>query len=193
MGGFVRVVPDDVSVRLRRQGAARCVDGAPRESQIRVADMKSYSELLRDPRWQRKRLEIMARDEFSCRYCQDGESTLNVHHLCYLKGADPWDYQDGELLTLCEQCHKNWHHDKKLIDEIIALWGEGPTELVVVCAATTAAYHDRWSGGPVGGSSAVIDIRSLDPILYDAIYSAMQRVFIKRLKNAKQNTQIRAA
>lgn len=43
----------------------------------------TYYEMLKDPRWQKKRLEIMERDEFACRDCGDKESTLNVHHTYY--------------------------------------------------------------------------------------------------------------
>lgn len=69
----------------------------------------SYSEKLRDPRWQKKRLEIMQRDEFKCQECADTESTLHVHHARYLKHRDPWEYDDALLVTLCEACHGKLH------------------------------------------------------------------------------------
>ena len=67
---------------------------------------KSYAEKLRDPRWQKKRLEILERDEWMCQRCQDSENTLHVHHLRYFVGKDPWDYDDRLLITLCESCHE---------------------------------------------------------------------------------------
>lgn len=70
---------------------------------------KSYGELLRDPRWQRKRLEILNRADFSCETCGDTESTLNVHHKIYRRGAKPWEYTDAELTALCEPCHLEHH------------------------------------------------------------------------------------
>jgi len=73
--------------------------------------MSEYSEKLKDPRWQRKRLEIMQRDEFACNSCGDTDSTLNVHHKTYRKGADPWDYDDENFSTLCQSCHKSIHAD----------------------------------------------------------------------------------
>lgn len=72
-----------------------------------MAERKPYWELLRDPRWQKKRLEIMERDDFTCHNCGDYESTLNVHHGYYAKGKMPWDYPSESLRTLCETCHKN--------------------------------------------------------------------------------------
>lgn len=68
---------------------------------------KSYSEKLKDPRWQKKRLVILERDEFTCQSCFDSESTLNIHHKVYNKGKDPWDIDDCCLITLCEHCHEN--------------------------------------------------------------------------------------
>lgn len=70
----------------------------------------TYGELLRDPRWQRKRLEIMNRADFACEECGDKTTTLNVHHKIYLKGAKPWEYENVELECLCETCHEATHH-----------------------------------------------------------------------------------
>jgi 5-methylcytosine-specific restriction endonuclease McrA len=65
-----------------------------------------YSEKLKDPRWQKQRLEIFARDGWKCGVCQSTENTLNVHHVGYQKGKDPWGYRNDELVTLCEPCHR---------------------------------------------------------------------------------------
>lgn len=71
--------------------------------------MATYSQKLKDPRWQKKRLEILSRDKFTCQACADSESTLHVHHLFYVRGVDPWDYEDFALVTLCESCHASEH------------------------------------------------------------------------------------
>ena len=78
--------------------------------------MSNYKEKFKDPRWQKKRLEILNRDQWRCLECWSEEKTLNVHHLIYLRGADPWEAHDGFLLTLCEDCHKDilkYEYDKK--------------------------------------------------------------------------------
>ncbi len=67
---------------------------------------KKYSEKLKDPRWQRMRLEILNRDDFTCQICYDKESTLHVHHKLYKRGAEPWEYEPDLLVTLCEDCHE---------------------------------------------------------------------------------------
>lgn len=51
----------------------------------------SYSEKLKHPLWQKKRLEIMQRDDFMCQSCGENDKTLNVHHLKYLKNHEIWD------------------------------------------------------------------------------------------------------
>lgn len=63
----------------------------------------SYSELLKDPRWQKRRLEVMNQDNFTCQWCGDKETTLNVHHFKYT--GKPWEAPDGDLITICEDCH----------------------------------------------------------------------------------------
>jgi len=66
---------------------------------------EEYSQKLRDPRWQKKRLHIMERDDWTCQKCFDADSTLVVHHRRYLPDKEPWDYPDYLLITLCEECH----------------------------------------------------------------------------------------
>lgn len=66
--------------------------------------MKSYSEKLKHPKWQKKRLDILNRDEFKCKQCGSEEDMLNIHHICY--DGDPWNVSDDLLITLCESCHK---------------------------------------------------------------------------------------
>lgn len=71
--------------------------------------MKAYSDQYKDPRWQKKRLEIMERDGFACRHCDSKTETLNVHHAYYKKGFCIWEYHESTMITLCEGCHKRWH------------------------------------------------------------------------------------
>lgn len=74
-------------------------------SVIRVKNDMSYSAKLRDPRWQRKRLQIFERDNFTCCSCHKSDKTLTIHHAVYRK-VDPWDYPDYLYQTLCEDCHR---------------------------------------------------------------------------------------
>lgn len=81
--------------------------------------VKSYAEKLKDPRWQKKRLEILSRDDFMCQKCQDKESTLHVHHRYYESGVEPWDYEDHTLVTLCWDCHESEQKDYKEYGKIL--------------------------------------------------------------------------
>lgn len=64
-----------------------------------------YHRKLKDPRWQKKRLAILERDEWRCRMCGDDENTLHVHHRYYSNG-EPWEIDDKALVTLCADCHE---------------------------------------------------------------------------------------
>lgn len=66
--------------------------------------MATYAEKLKDPRWQKKRLQIFERDQWKCTCCADTETTLNVHHKKYI-GENPWDTPEEFLITVCEKCH----------------------------------------------------------------------------------------
>lgn len=70
---------------------------------------KTYSEKLKDPQWQKKRLEIMSRDGFRCCYCGNDKSTISVHHEYYVSNRDPWQYPNWSLKSLCESCHGRVH------------------------------------------------------------------------------------
>lgn len=81
---------------------------------------KTYWEKLKDPRWQKKRLEIMERDKFTCQHCRSKENTLNVDHRIYEKGKEPWEYENHKLVTLCEKCHKTIEAKRTAIKAFLA-------------------------------------------------------------------------
>lgn len=81
----------------------------PTPQNIRNMTKTVYAALRRDPRWQKKRLEVMERDEFKCRHCGSADGTLNVDHAYYVKGRMPWQYPMFSLTTLCEDCHEQKH------------------------------------------------------------------------------------
>lgn len=81
--------------------------------------MTTYSEKLKDPRWQKKRLQILERDKWTCQHCKSTDKTLHVHHTIYYKGFAPWDYEDLEYITLCWDCHESHEEAKSsLLSEI---------------------------------------------------------------------------
>lgn len=91
----------------------------------------SYSQKLRDARWQRLRLKIMERDGWRCQAadCQSPENTmLHVHHKKYLPQREPWDYPLENLITYCEPCHERQHgepeQDRLLVEGQFYRWRE---------------------------------------------------------------------
>lgn len=81
----------------------------------------TYAEKLKDPRWQKKRLEILQRDNFTCRSgcCFATEKTLHVHHLDYVYGNDPWNYPDSYFITVCEDCHADITANRKIHEQSV--------------------------------------------------------------------------
>ena len=63
-----------------------------------------YAEKLKNPLWQKRRLEILSRDHFKCLLCKDDKHELQIHHLGYT--GEPWEAPDEFLKTLCASCHK---------------------------------------------------------------------------------------
>lgn len=78
--------------------------------------MNDYAEKLKLPSWQKKRLKILERDNFTCQYCQDTESPLHIHHKKYI-GNNPWDTPDEFLITCCEICHSIVESLKELMQK----------------------------------------------------------------------------
>lgn len=74
----------------------------------------TYADKLRDPRWLCRRAEVIKKADGRCRQCGAGpvdldagyeETPLEVHHVTYLRGREPWDHPDDILICLCRPCH----------------------------------------------------------------------------------------
>ncbi len=81
---------------------------------------KSYAEQLRDPRWQKKRLELLEEAAWTCKECGEETKELHVHHMYYKKGLAPWEYPIDALLVLCKDCHAEVAQLQEDIAELIA-------------------------------------------------------------------------
>lgn len=87
-------------------------EGRPRPfNQIQITDRpkrssQTYGEKLKDPRWQKRRLEMLEAADWACDDCRTKSDTLHVHHGYYSRGMDPWEYPSDTLHVLCETCHK---------------------------------------------------------------------------------------
>lgn len=80
---------------------------------MRIYD--SYEDALLTEEWEKKREEILLRDNYKCSKCskvqyENGVYTpLHVHHKVYYSGKLPWQYENDTLITLCKECHKKEH------------------------------------------------------------------------------------
>jgi hypothetical protein len=109
-----------VGVLCRVLATLRLVTEAHLQGVFNFSKM-DYSEKLKSPKWQKKRLEILERDDFMCQCCGDTESQLQVHHKKYIFGKDVWDYNNDLLITFCSDCHKQVTELKKDVKNRIDL------------------------------------------------------------------------
>jgi hypothetical protein len=77
----------------------------------------NYKEQYLNPKWQKKRLEILQRDNFKCQMCGSEDRTLHIHHFMYEKGKMIWEYDDSNFISICEQCHDTEHEEKDQLYE----------------------------------------------------------------------------
>jgi|ERR1017187_6494803 5-methylcytosine-specific restriction endonuclease McrA len=75
----------------------------------------NYKDQIKNPLWQKKRLEILNRDSFTCQYCGDTEEQLQVHHTYYSFNKNIWEYENESLITLCSNCHGEISDLKRII------------------------------------------------------------------------------
>jgi hypothetical protein len=109
----------------------------------------SYHEKLKDPRWQRLRLETLDLAEWSCSWCGDTETTLHVHHNFYVRGRQPWEYSAAELSVLCEHCHGDTEARVVALTECLALIAPAMLDAMIGFARAVALQsQDRESEQP---------------------------------------------
>lgn len=102
-------------------------------TEMQMTVKTTYGELLKNPNWQRKRLEMLEAAGWSCKVCAATEKTLHVHHKQYIKGRKPWEYENSELEVLCEDCHSLEHVEKKAFaDLLMAEWNDMTGEKIAM-------------------------------------------------------------
>lgn len=100
----------------------------------------TYSEQLKHPNWRRKRLEVLGISDFACTCCGDKEKMLHVHHRRYIKGRMAWEYENNELTALCEDCHKDHHDARDLLERILAEADESTGGAIVTAIGLLSGY-----------------------------------------------------
>lgn len=114
---------------------------------------KTYKEKLLDPRWQKKRLEILQRDNFRCVRCCNDQQTLHVHHYTYHVAKEPWDVDNDTLGTLCATCHSIEHidniepADEKILLKLRVLLASGYTESLMLLREILLIILKKYQNG----------------------------------------------
>lgn len=72
-----------------------------------------FKDQYKHPKWQKKRLEVLEREDYTCQDCGNTESTLHIHHGYYERDKMLWEYPSKTLWCLCEGCHSVWEDVKR--------------------------------------------------------------------------------
>ena len=106
----------------------------------------TYKEKLKDSRWLLKRKEILHRDNFTCKgyNCPSPKQTLlEVHHLDYIPGIEPWEYSNDMLITLCGHCHGDERWRKQVEQRLLSVLKQKGFLLSDLLAMTTLMYNSQ--------------------------------------------------
>ena len=111
---------------------------------------RSYRQKLKTDEWHQFSAEVIERKDGKCFNCEATEH-LQVHHLVYRDGYEPWDYMDEDLRVLCVDCHEAVH----LVADLI--WVEvlrfHPPELELILKRLKAV--DDWRKRTTNGFNPV--------------------------------------
>jgi 5-methylcytosine-specific restriction endonuclease McrA len=107
----------------------------------------AYSDDLKNPKWQKKRLEIMERDQFQCKCCLSKDKELTVHHKEYISGRKPWEYEDKVFITMCIECHDWFHKLQKLGKLPLNIPERNETENFIFAYHICQLYNDYGANG----------------------------------------------
>lgn len=85
-----------------------------------TATANPLSAQYKHPLWQKKRSEILSRDDFKCSKCGCTNKQLHVHHSYYTRGLALWEYPNYCYITMCCDCHSDNHILKNLIKDALS-------------------------------------------------------------------------
>lgn len=90
---------------------------------------------------------IKARDNNTCQMCGCNNKPLSVHHLCYREG-NILNNNDEELITLCEDCHREQKESREYAFELLNDLRTVYTDYEIASMLNTL-YYFSVSDGPV--------------------------------------------
>lgn len=83
---------------------------------------KTYAEKLHDPRWELFRQRAFRKHGLECRQCGEDKPATernHVHHLRYINGREPWEYEIEDVMILCKECHDIIHNAEHAWRDVI--------------------------------------------------------------------------
>ena len=82
----------------------------------------TYQEKLKDPRWQKRRLEVFNKAMWKCEDCWANDKELQVHHCYYIRSLQPWEHGDDLLICVCPECHKQRQEKEEAVHVAVGRW-----------------------------------------------------------------------
>lgn len=134
----------------------------------------------KDPRWQKRRLQILERDDFCCRKCDDPVTTLHVHHIRYLKGKPPWESPDKDLTTLCQDCHEVVSYHKLTPEEfrrfrVVKFWDSKTEKPIGFFHSLNGGFYLRVEDFNVFGTDSVGLLKNIRSLINHTINNNGQK------------------
>lgn len=129
-------------LRLRLEMLTRVARGV----KPHFSNVMTYSEQLKSPKWQKRRLQVLEAAGWKCCNCHKEDRQLQVHHGAYLRGVDLWDYPPEMFHVLCDKCHKKVSGH---IETFMRWFGTLKPVEVYLMAQTMPKFHGefQYSGG----------------------------------------------
>lgn len=124
----------------------------------RNSSSTSYSEKLKDSRWQKQRLRILERDSWTCQKCRSINGSFEVDHLYYDRNLEPWEYPDEDLVALCATCHEAVEGKRRLLKVAVGRAGIDNLDLIHGFALGLRAMRHPAEKFLVAGHKMVIGV-----------------------------------
>jgi hypothetical protein len=140
----------------------------------------TYYDKLKDPRWQKLRLQVFERDKWTCRDCGATDRPLHAHHAFYEKGVEPWDYLPHTIMCVCDNCHEKRH---RLIDTITSFSGllsidlmENVSRLIRLVRLINAMKHKELANNVIIKTISLLKKKSKSKVDKDKNPSLMETI-----------------
>ncbi len=140
-----------------------------------------FSRQYRHPNWQKKRLEVLERDNYTCLLCESKENQLHAHHLEYQRGKKVWEYPADNFLTLCADCHGG-------VTDLLTNIKRKMADINFICALSSLC--ELWGKDKTKHSQSVIYLLQESPdLLWPVYYFILEQ---RRKQNAPKTSKARA-